>query len=56
MKITMTYKRMYYLASIDERREYYKIYYQQNKDRYKQRYIEQKLKIKEDEGSVEKNK
>ena len=38
--LTMTYKRMYYLESIDKRKEYYKTYYQQNKDRHKQRYIE----------------
>ena len=46
----MTYKRVYYLVSIDKRKEYYKTYYQQNKDRYKQRYIEHTLKIKEDES------
>ena len=47
---------MYYLVSIDIRKEYYKTYYQHNKNRYKQRCIEQKLRIREDEASVEKNK
>jgi len=37
---------MYYLVSIDKRKEYDQTYYQQNKDRYQQRYIEQKTKIK----------
>ena len=53
-KITMTYKRMYYLVSIDKGKEYYKTYYQHNKYRHKRRYIKQKLKIKEDAASVEK--
>ena len=49
----MTFKRMYYLVSIDKRREHYTTYYQQNKDRYKQRYEKPKSKIKENGSSVE---
>ena len=51
----MTYKRMYYLVSLDERKAYYKTYYQLNKERYKQRYAELKLKLKGNEPSVESN-
>ena len=51
----MTYKRMYYLVSIDKRKAHYKTYYQQNKERYRQRYSEQKLKLKEHEQSNETN-
>ena len=36
--LRMTYKRMLYSVSIDQRKAYYKAYYQQNEDRYKQRY------------------
>jgi len=46
---------MYYLVSVDKRKAYYKSYYQQNKERYKQRYAEQKLKLKENEPSIETN-
>jgi len=46
---------MYYLVSIDKIMAYYKTYYQQNKERYKQRYAEQKLKLHENEASVENN-
>ena len=53
--LTMTYKRMYYLVSIDKRKAYYKTYCQQHKDRYKQRYTEHKLKLKEHEPSNETN-
>jgi len=53
--LTMTYKIMYYLVSIDKRKAYYKTYYQQNKEIYKQRYTEQKIKLKENEPSVETN-
>ena len=53
--LTRTYKRMYYLVSIDKRKAYYKEYYQQNKERYKQRYSGQKLKLKEHEPSNESN-
>ena len=53
--VVMTYKRMYYLVSIDKIMAYYKTYYQQNKERYKQRYAEQKLKLHENEASVESN-
>ena len=49
----MTYKRMYYLVSIDKRKAYYKAYYQQNKERYIQMYAEQKVKLKENEPSDE---
>ena len=51
----MTHKRMYYLVSIDKRKAYYKTYYQRNKTTYKQRCTEQKLKLKENEPSVESN-
>ena len=51
----MTYKRMYYLVSIDKRKTYYKTYYQQHKERYKQWYTEQKLKLKENAPSIESN-
>ena len=51
----MTYKRMYYLVSIDKRREYCRTYYQQNKGRYEQIYEEQKPKLKEKGLSVESN-
>ena len=43
----MACKRMYYLISLDKRREYYKNYYQQNKDIYKHRYEQNKLQLKE---------
>ena len=49
----MAYKRMYYLISIDKRKEYYKNYYQQNKDRYKQRYEQKKIKLKEEHNDIE---
>ena len=48
----MTYKRMYYLISIDKRKEYYKNYYQQNKEKYKQRYEQNKLKLKEHDNNA----
>ena len=51
----MTYKRMYYLVSIAKRKAYYKTYYKQHKGIYKQRYTVQKLKLKENEPSVEIN-
>ena len=44
---------MYYLISIDKRREYYKNYYQQNKDRYKQRSGQKKIKLKEEHNDIE---
>ena len=47
----MTYKRMYYLITIDQRKEYYKTYYQQHKDTYKLRYQQHKLKLKSNEIS-----
>ena len=53
--LTMTYERMHYLVSIDKRKAHYKTYYQQNKERSKQRYTEPKLKLKENEPSVETN-
>jgi hypothetical protein len=40
----MTYKRMYYVVSIDKRKAYYKAYYKQNKGIYKHRDTEQKIK------------
>ena len=48
----MGYKRMYYLISIDKRKEYYKSYYQLNKNRYKERYEQHKLKLKETDNNV----
>ena len=46
---------MYYLVSIDKRKEYYNTYNQHNKYSYNQRYIEHKINIKEDEASDEAN-
>ena len=46
---------MYYLVSIDNRKAYYKSHYQQHKEIYKQRYTEQKLKLTENEPSIESN-
>ena len=46
---------MYYFICIDKRKVYVKTYYQQNKERYKQRYTGQKLKLKENEASVDSN-
>ena len=48
----MGYKRMYYLISIDKRKEYYKSYYQLNKNRYKERYEQNNLKLKETSNNV----
>jgi hypothetical protein len=51
----MEYKRMHYLVRIDRRKASYKTYYQQRKETYKQRYTEPKIKLKENEPSVETN-
>ena len=51
----MNDKRMYYSVSIDKTKAYYKTYYQQNKERYKQRHTERKLKLKDNEASVDSN-
>jgi len=46
---------MYCLVNTDKRKAHYKTYYEQDKERHTHRYTEQKLKLKEDELSVETN-